>query len=211
MSHIVFCEGKNDVSFVRTLLKSSDCTFDINEFVIEEFLKLEGGGPLVPRETTEIRRFIGRDDLGDVLIKSEGNKSNLLKVFTTLLVDLCSYDFDFMLVIDRDGDDLNDVLDQLNGHIGSRYGGSISVEARASLDLGSDLKLAQCSVTGSSGLEGHFTLLAFAQSLEVAAGINKERDREGIQETITQYIEDNDELSDLVDDSKAFRDPNWWL
>lgn len=198
MSHIVFSEGKNDVHFVKTLLRSVDRTVDVDEFLAEKYVTEEGPGPLVPPESAEIRRFRTRADRGDVLVKSENGDENLLKVFATLLVDLCPFDLRFTLVVDCDGNGLRQILDRLNGHIGSRYGGSVTVRRESTTDLGPDATLARCSVEGSSGLDDEFTLVAFAESLEVAAGVVRANDRETKDETIAEYARGMDGFDDLA-------------
>ncbi len=198
MRHIVFTEGRNDVHFVKSLLASAYGTVDVDEFLAERYVTEEGPGPLVPPETDEIRRFRTREERGDVLLKSENGDTNLLKVFSTVLVDLCPFDLEYTLVIDCDGDGLQQVLAQLNGHVGSRYGGAVSVRRESRTEIGSDATLVSCSVEGSSGLDDEFTLVAFADSLEAAAGVVRENDRETKEETITEYAEETDGLDDLL-------------
>lgn len=192
MRHIVFTEGRNDVHFVKSVLRSADETVDVDTFVIEDYVAEEGPGPTVPPESAEIRRFRAREERGDVLVKSENGYENLLKVFSTLLVDLCDYRLRFSLVVDCDGCDVEDVLDQLNGHVGSRYGGGVTVRRDGMTELNSDVTLVTCSVEGSSGLDDEFALVAFADSLEVAADVVKKNDRETMERTITDYVLDMD-------------------
>lgn len=194
----MFCEGKNDVHFVKTLLASAEGSFDVDEFIAEKYVAEEGPGPLVPPETNEIRRFRTREERGDVLVKSENGDQNLLKVFSTLLVDLCPFELRFTLVVDCDGDGLHHVLGQLNGHVGSRYGGAVSVRRDSTTELGPDATLATCSVEGDGGLDDEFTLVAFAESLEAAAGIARENDRETKEETIAAYVRETDGLDDFA-------------
>ena len=198
MRHIVFTEGRNDVHFVKSLLESANRTCEVDTFLMEEYVVAEGAGPTVPPESQEIRRFRTREERGDVLVKSENGDENLLKVFSTLLVDLCAFELQFSMVIDCDGDGLQYVLDQLRGHVGSRYGSGVTIRRKSKTEIGPDATLVDCSVEGGSGLDGEFTLVAFAESLEAAVGVVREHDRETKEETIAEYVDEMDGVNELA-------------
>lgn len=198
MRHIVFTEGRNDVHFVKSLLTSTYGTVDVDDFIVEDYVAEEGAGPTVPPESTEIRRFRAREERGGVLVKSENGYENLLKVFSTVLVDLCDYRLRFSLVVDCDGCGIEEVLDQLNGHVGSRYGGGVTIRQNGMTELNPDATLVNCSVEGSSGLDDEFALVAFADSLEAAADVVRDNDRETKEETIAEFAQETDGFDEFA-------------
>lgn len=198
MSHIVLSEGKNDVCFARSLLNKAESTNNIEEFVVEEYLKEVNGNPLVPIESEKIRTFIARRDTGDALIKSEGNKSNLLKVFSTIVVDLAQFNINFVIVVDLDGNSLDGIIHRLNGHIGSNYKGSLEINLEATTDITSEVKMAECNVVGDNNLEDDFIIICFSDDLESTVGVNRENDREEVESAISEYANQEERLDMII-------------
>jgi hypothetical protein len=108
-------------------------------------------------------------------------------VFGNLLVDLCQFQLGFSIVIDCDGTDLGYLSDQFSGHSGSRYGSAISIEMGSVHLSTSDMDIVDFEISSESGITGPFTVVAFSESLEKAAGVDKNNSREVIEATISDY------------------------
>ena len=203
MGHVIFAEGKNDVCFVRSLMEGREEIDEVEEFLLSEYLKTHGGGLLIPEETKKIRKFIALKNPNDMLVKSEGSKSSLLKTFSTLIVDMCQFNTRFSLIIDQDGSDVDHLINRINGHIGSQYLGSVVVSAESRVEITQRISHTMCIVRGSNGLSDEFSLISFEPDLEEAACVNKANSRDTIEETISDYIDENPEFEELAGELAA--------
>lgn len=199
MKHIVLTEGKNDVRFVDALISKLDSNIETNKFLLNKHLKEEGGGLLLPKETRIIRKFVGRKDTKDILIKGEGSKRHLLKTFGNLLAELCQFDLNFTVVIDRDGSTIDSLTDSLRGNAENIYGDSLNIEVVSYNQLDSNIDLINYRVEGTNMMCDSFYCISFSSHLEDVAKINKDNERAEIEETVVDYVESTINTSVLDD------------
>lgn len=191
MKQLVLTEGKNDVCFVDYLVSEINDDLETNKFLLNKHLKEEGGGLLIPKESNMIRKFVGKSDTKDVLIKGEGSKENLLKVFGNLLAELCQFEICFIVMIDRDGQTVDELTDSLQGNAGSMYGGDVNIENVSSIKYESGIEIISYEIDGDNGMCDSFDCISYPKRLEDAADVNKDNERNIIEDSIRNYVEND--------------------
>lgn len=174
---VIVAEGERDTTFLETVFAAT--SRDVRVVDIES----KPIDPLRRHESNELSKFEtwGRCDL---LVKSEGGRPNVEQVFPSLVADLCRIGVEGTFLLDLDGDSLSGLIETLNTRLGDA---TVGPDARLVAD--GDVRQSEHLLTreytlvaGDTGVS-RLAVLAFRESLEDAAGIDKgvdgpdERDR----------------------------------
>ena len=153
-----FCQYRDDV--------------EIDDMVGEEIEHAR----LKKQESDRFNSLFGDWDDTEVLIKSEGNKTNLIEVFTHLLSYVIKHQSRIVFLVDLDGGEVDTVEEDIREKVERRFRGRrLTVERRDEHGEG-ELILAESALVSDDGDEGQFYILGFEHSMETSAGIDKEND-----------------------------------
>lgn len=192
MKKLILSEGKDDTYFVHESVKRYDSGIDTDVVDIEDKTIAEQK----PLESEEIREFIPRFNPYAVLAKSEGGQNSLKKIFCSLVADLARRELDFFLVIDLDGGDLEEYIDDIRLRIDDVHAGNDVILNRINQIETSDvIIIVEYEVIFNQQSIDRFCVIAFTNSLEDVAGITGSDDWETRQDKIDDVI-DNPELFD---------------
>ncbi|WP_276279605.1 hypothetical protein [Halorussus caseinilyticus] len=175
MSKIVFSEGKRDVRFVRKFFDRYHDNPRIDPLVIENVSKDE----MRNRESNKIRRFLDGWNDYNLLVKSENGKPNLKAGFSSVVRHLANKPVEKYVLVDLDTTEIDGFVDDIRERVRQRHQGT-------GLRIGDAEQVCRCRemVAKEVALENDrgsdprtgFTVLAFRDNLEVAAGIDKDED-----------------------------------
>jgi hypothetical protein len=184
---VVIAEGERDTTFLKTLVNRHGVgrvgdTVDIGS---------EPHDALHRRESNELAKFaaVGHRD---VLVKSEGGRENVVRVFPRLVGDLRQIDVELTLLFDLDGDGLSTVVDDVNERLDGRTPGrETRLVPSSDPDRYHHLIAREFSLAVGDRHVVDVTLAAFHESLETVAGIDKERDsRDEMDEKARRLVDD---------------------
>lgn len=194
MKRVVLSEGKRDVSLVEQYCELVDSDVRVKTFVGEEVAHSR----LKNEESEAIRNFLEPRNPYQVLAKSENGKPDLVKAFVKLANFLVSRDVEVCLLIDLDGTDLGDLIDELDTKVRSNYDGrDFAIERDSVLDRSDALVAARSCLRSGDDVVGTFEVLAFRSDLECAANIDSEDPWETQEDKLCEFIEDQHRSSPL--------------
>ncbi|WP_135823997.1 hypothetical protein [Halorussus ruber] len=134
---------------------------------------------LLHEESDKIRSFLGGWNNHNLLVKSENGKPNLKRGFSFVIRDLATKPVEKYVLVDLDTTDIDSFVDDIRERVRQRHRG-------AGLRIGEVERGGRCRemVVKDVTLENErgndprtgFTILAFREDLEVAAGIDKDED-----------------------------------
>ena len=188
MKKLVLSEGKRDVRLVEVFYEELDDDVSVDTFYGEDvdYQRLK------PRESNEIRKFLGRRNPDDVLAKSENGKENLKRVFTKLVSFLAAQDVTVTLLIDLDGNGLDALLDDLDTRVADNYqGNEFAIQEVERLARSRQLIATQTELYSErDGRRGTFELVAFREDLETAADVRDSDDDDTEGEKLREFVAD---------------------
>lgn len=175
MSKIVFSEGERDVRFMRKFFDRYHDNPQIDDLVMENVSQ----GVMFRDESDKIESFLGSWNDHNLLVKSENGKPNLKTTFSFIIRDLASEPVEKYVLVDLDTTEIDDFVGDIRERVRQRHRG-------AGLRIGETERFGRCRemVVQNVTLENErgndprtgFTILAFREDLEVAAGIDKKVD-----------------------------------
>ncbi|WP_373189266.1 hypothetical protein [Halolamina sp.] len=187
MKRIVLSEGKRDVFLVEQFFERIGRNVEIDTFHASEVAKEEVKG----QETRKIQNFMERRNPYDLLVKSEGGKPDLKRIFTKLIRSLSAREMGFVLLIDLDNRPLSALFDELNQKVRGNYDGNeYGIEMTEKIGEDTDIIAAEALFFAvDDSTTSSFDVLAFKKDLEHAAGIPSpdDTDEERINELLTEY------------------------
>lgn len=169
MSKIIFCEGKHDIFFIKEIIQARDLELTIDAYVGEEVHPNQ----LKNNESEAISNFIDSFDYHphDILVKSEGGKRNLKRVFSALVNKLSSLNVDYHVLIDLDLGGSDQLVRDLDEMVRVRYRGKLSIQhSEVTLET-ADLLVMECDLLIDGSVVDRFPISAFKDSLNNIAGI----------------------------------------
>jgi hypothetical protein len=175
MSKIVFSEGERDVRFMCKFFYKYHDNPRLDDLVIGNVSRDD----LLHKESDKIRSFLGGWNDHNLLVKSENGKPNLKTGFSVVIRDLATKPVEKYVLVDLDTTEIDGFVSDIRERVRQRHQG-------AGLRIGETERLGRCremvarEVTlenerGSDPRTG-FTILAFRDDLETAAGIDKDED-----------------------------------
>jgi hypothetical protein len=184
---VVISEGERDTTFLEAVVDHYANQYDVKCIDIGS----EPADALYRRESNELAKFDAMR-VDDVLLKSEGGRPNLEKVFPRLVGDLNKIDAELTLLFDLDGDDLSTFVDTVREKLEGRTAGrETRLSPSSDLDRYHHLVAREFSLSVDGRHVVDLGLLAFHDSLEAVADIDKERDsRETMDEKVRNLVHD---------------------
>ncbi|MEZ3145034.1 hypothetical protein [Halobaculum sp. MBLA0143] len=132
-------------------------------------------------------------------MKSEGGRPNVERVFPSLVGDLCRMGVDGTFLLDLDGDDLSTLVETLNTRLGDA---TVGPDARLVTDgetMRSEHLLArEYSLVADGTSVSRLTVLAFRESLEHAAGIDRDADGPDERDEKARALADDERVRTAV-------------
>jgi len=189
MKQIILSEGKNDIFFLSEFLGQFDHKIDI--FIKEDEQERSGK---YGDQSNCIRSFIESRSPYDTLLKSEGGKINLLKVFCTLLIYLVRNVDEVIMVIDLDSNDdpgIKRLDDRICDIVKSKHsGGGFEIKYERLVTNCDNLVALRYQIfQWGRPMEENFIVIGFMPSLENIAGIQDNHNREEKIERIKHLLE----------------------
>jgi|GEM_PF-3474504 len=167
---VIVAEGERDTTFLAAVFAAT--SRDVRVVDIES----KPIDPLCRYESNELSKFEawGRCDL---LVKSEGGRPNVERVFPSLVGDLCRIGVGGTFLLDLDGGSLPALVETLNTRLGdATVGPDARLVADGETTRSEHLLAREYSLVAGDTEISRFSLLAFRESLENAAGIDKDAD-----------------------------------
>jgi len=195
MKKVVFSEGKNDTEYLKHLINNHSSQLLIDRLDIES----KPADPRIAHESNKLRMFLQSRNQNHILVKSEGGVPNLKETFSSLLTNLAKMRCDFYLLIDLDDGTMSDIVEDLNTRLAG-YHPSDDLQLNPISDLNRRTHICiqefEFLINGQSTTE--FNIIAFRQSLESSANINKDIDeREEIKDKC-QRLAENRRVSEPI-------------
>jgi hypothetical protein len=167
---VIFSEGKGDLNLMRLFFYLYHEDVEIDDMVGEDIEHVR----LKTQESDRFDSLFGDWNDIEVLIKSEGNKNNLIEVFTHLLRHVTQHQTRIVFLVDLDGGEMDTVEEDIREKIEDRFRGQrLTIERRDDHEEG-ELVLAESALVSDSGNESQFYILGFEHSMEVSAGIDED-------------------------------------
>lgn len=189
MKRLVLSEGQRDVRLVEVFYEEADGEFQVDTFYGEEVAYER----LKNYESNTIRQFLGRRSPYDVLAKSENGKPDLKRVFTKLIKFLTGRDVAVTLLIDLDGNGLDELFTDLDTRVEDNYrGNEFGIREVERAQRSSELIAAVAELYSKRDGEryGEFDVVAFHQDLEASAGIDGSETDDDEKEKLRQFVAD---------------------
>lgn len=178
MDKVVLSEGINDIRFLSALHREyrRDKKFDIFDNQNEE--------------TSETKRIIQHevDTNFEYLYKCEGGRPNLCQIFSDISVHLSGRDIELYVLVDLDGDSVDDLYNEMGKYLTSDYGNKVKL-VENSKSSNEDFCILDCTLEIISGSDKQIDIFAFHNSLEEVTGIYKGEERASKREKIERYIQ----------------------
>jgi len=194
MSVVVFSEGFNDLLFLSELHKNSTLTGDEYDVFNNEMVDLPQNRRLHHHKIGQKYKY---------LYKSEGGRPKLIPMFAEMIVEIYDWGLNSHLVIDLDGDPIQDIIDEINSEFQPEWGNRVRVEEdNSSREILTHMYITSLSVKIHGSVESEVNLIAFHEDLEAATNIHKEDSehikREKIRDYIRNYTNDVDKLGERL-------------
>lgn len=194
MKRVVLSEGKRDVSLVEQHCDLIESEIEVTTFVGEEVAHSR----LKNEESEQIRNFLEPRNPYQVLAKSENGKPDLIRAFVKLANFLLSRDVRVCLLIDLDGDDLGDLIGELDERVRDNYDGrEFAIERDATLERSDALVAARSRLRSGGDEVGTFEVVAFRSDLEDATDIHADDSWDTQTDKLCEFIEDRRRSSPL--------------
>lgn len=193
MKRIVFAEGKYDVLLLRKVLETCSGSVEVTNFIGEDVVSSIGG-----EESRAVRSFIERRNPYHLLLKSEGGKSDLKRLFAQLMPELYNEEVAYNLLIDLDGGSFQGIQSEINERCES-YTVDIAVEVNECTTSNAHLLGYNCSVNLNGETRDSFNAVGFTHSMETSAGIEKDQDNDEKREKIHR-LSRNDSVTEPIKD-----------
>jgi hypothetical protein len=192
---IVISEGERDTTFLEAVVAQHRNGYDVGNPVD---IGSEPIDALYRRESGEIAKFRSRRHR-DVLLKSEGGRNNIEAVFPRLVGDLSQIDARLALLLDLDGDDLSAVVETLREKLSGRTAGAETrLSATCDPNRFSHFLTQEFTITASGRHVTDFTLVAFRESLESVAGVDKDTDSRETMDDKVERLADDDRVTEPI-------------
>jgi hypothetical protein len=170
---VVFTEGKRDLNLIRLFFYLYYGDVDVEHMVGEEIEH----DRLHSQESDRLSSLFGDWSDTEVLIKSEGNKNNLIEVFTHVLSYVTREGARIVFLVDLDGGELNAVEDDIRERVEERFTDSPTVDRRGAHET-DEVILSELALASDTDDDGVFYVIGFKHSMEISAGIDSEDDDE---------------------------------
>ncbi|MDQ2072712.1 hypothetical protein RBH20_09210 [Haloarcula sp. H-GB4] len=186
MKKVVFSEGKNDVEFLRLVHKIERIPDSYDIFLTEEDDE---------SQTKRLRQYLV-DDRFDIMYKSEGGVTRLIKKFKSH--SLMFENFSLYLLVDLDGNGFSDFFTDLNDALTEDYGGKVQV-SKSGQTTNTDMIICNCDIEINNSQNRPLPIMAFHNSLEAATGLKYSEPRSTKIRKMKAYLENNPTiLTDIV-------------
>ncbi|WMT06235.1 hypothetical protein NP511_12655 [Natrinema thermotolerans] len=197
MKKAFFGEGKNDSEFIEIFVEEHIDNVKFDRLDIEDINK----EAVVPRESSKIRDFKEQWNPYDILIKSEGGEDKLKTGFSTLLLGLTKLPFDYYLLVDMDGGEIDDVESELNDRIHSIHNNNnIEISQNGRKDTYEHFVIQSFSVISHETITDNFEVVAFKEDLEEEAGIpDGVEEVETIRDSLADFVQKNSVYQPFLD------------
>lgn len=163
MSTVVFSEGKHDVDFL-SLIHQRNFARNYDTFIQQESRD---------SQDTRVRQHKLDEDI-DYLYKAEGGRAEVIKKFRSHATEFD--DYELVLLIDLDGDDISVFMDEMHDKLGEHYGSALRIEPEKTLS-NEHLQFYTCKVLINGSVNDRFVLVSFRDSLEAVTFIRDQEDR----------------------------------
>lgn len=188
MKPVVMSEGRRDVKLVECYYEYVAGDFEVQTFIGEEISHSRQSN----RESELIRNFPEPWNPFDVLVKSENGIEDLKLVFGKLAKFLLAQNVQLCLLVDLDGGDHSDFLDDLTEHVQSSHGNHFEISFGERIERSSAMVATRNHLLDDAAVRGSFEVLAFHSRLESATNIDKEKDSEKVQDRkLREFVRDD--------------------
>ena len=168
MNTVIFCEGKTDVYFLDQIIKQRNQEVNVKKYISEDLPPSNRRG----EQSEAVRNLVEPNNPYEILLKSEEGLDQLTKVIPGLLQFLGSQPLSFHIMIDLDGGNLTQFVDEINSRCRSRMPKPIII-GEIMLVKKSEKFICKQYAIKKDGVEiDTFCIFAFFQSLESSAGIS---------------------------------------
>jgi len=191
MKTLIFCEGHNDVLFLRKLLGATYIDDEIDFFDQGKALKENRPGA----QTSALRSFIQKSYLHKVLIKSENGKEDIFDFFIDSLFLFSQHGIEIVILLDIDNSTVDKKIELLKEKISKRNQFNIDIEERNDIDRVCVLK---SLVKINTEEIGKFKLIFLSRDLEDITGINNIDDDVSKITKIDDYISRNRRIKNIL-------------
>lgn len=174
---VVFCEGKNDIKFVKKVVNKFETNIQPITFYGEdiEYSRLN------PQEAQCLRKFL-KNNIHKLLTKSEEGKNKLKDVFTHVADLLNSENIRIVVMTDTDTDsehesEINNFTKDLSMRFNERHKGSgHKLQPANDIDIKNSYFITKQSyiVNNNNDPVASFTTVAWKDSLEVVADVKED-------------------------------------
>ena len=206
MKTIILSEGKNDRKFIKCFFERHGINGDKIQFFDQEEKSILK--ELDRAESNYLRNFFEDSSPFEVLVKSEGGKTKVIRIFSDFMHHLFDYSkgLKIIMLVDLDGTELSSVtklnqfITELRNKIQNKGKGNKLSISHEILKEDKHLKTSEVSVIikENNDILGSFCLIAFNSSLERAAGIIKESDSQDEKDNkIFELLENEDVFNHL--------------
>ena len=189
---VIVAEGKRDTTFLEAVFATTGQdarVVDIGSKPVD---------PLRRHESNELAKF---DTWGqcDLLVKSEGGRPNVEQVFPSLVRDLCRIGVRGTLLVDLDGEELPALIEGLNTRLGdAAVGPDARLVADGEVTRSGHLLAREYDLVAGDTRESRLTVLAFRESLEDAAGIDKSVDGPDERDEKARTLADDERMQTTI-------------
>jgi len=189
---VIVAEGERDTTFLEAVFVSTGQevrVVDIESKPID---------PLRRHESNELSKFEtwGRCDL---LVKSEGGRPNVEQVFPSLVADLCRIGVEGTFILDLDGDSFSALIETLNRRLSdATVGPDARLVADGDVMWSEHLLAREYGLVADEREVSRLTVLAFWESLEDAAGIDKDVDAPDERDRKARALADDERVQTAV-------------
>ncbi|NEU55714.1 hypothetical protein [Halorussus sp. MSC15.2] len=175
MAKIVFSEGERDVRFMRKFFDKYHDNPQFDQLVIGNLSQDE----MLHEESDKIRSFLGGWNDHNLLVKSENGKPNLKRGFSFVIRDLATKPVEKYVLVDLDTTEIDGFVDDIRERVRKRHRGTgLRIGEVKSLRRCHEMVAQEVTLENERGRDPRtgFTILAFREDLETAAGIDKDED-----------------------------------
>lgn len=193
MDRIIFGEGKNDILLIEEVSKNQNSSWKVCKFIGEDVIGNNRG-----KESRAIGNFTGNYNPYHLLIKSEGNKTQLKRMFSTLMTQLYPKRVNFNLLIDLDGGSFRNIVEEINARCENRFTEEIIIPSPQRIISNDLLSAYECNLNLSGETKTSFGAIGFHHSMEIAAGIDKENDSQDEKERKIKDLAQNSRVENAI-------------
>jgi hypothetical protein len=170
---IIFGEGSNDLDLIEHAIRT-----EINPDKIKKFVGEDIDGGIKGRESKAIGNFLEDFNPNQILIKSEGGKTGLKRIFSILITQLYHRNASINILIDLDGGCFDGICEDINERCRGRFTKDVSIHQSECIESNEVLKGYKCGITLNDESRGSFGVIGFEHSMEIAAGIDDQDNSE---------------------------------